>query len=263
MRIVAVGDPHGELSKLKKIPLDGADLILVTGDLGKSDLGRKIFFDNMKREERGLSKIKYSPLEEKAAILENYDSSIAVIKYLIGIAPVLTIFGNAENTNAYTRKKSREIGMSLPFIYNNLNSTENVKIIDNRISRFNGLRIGGLNYFIDVGWAKIFVPNDRAMNQEAKKETEKAKHVLNWFGKVDILICHQPPYGILDKVSRKYAPEHWKGKHAGSRIILDYIKKYQPKYVFCGHTHEGEGHATIGRSQIYNLGVAGHKTINL
>ena len=45
--------------------------------------------------------------------------------------------------------------------------------------------------------------------------------------------------------------------------MLDYIKKYQPKYVFCGHIHEGEGKAKIGKTEVYNLGVAGHKIINL
>ena len=41
------------------------------------------------------------------------------------------------------------------------------------------------------------------------------------------------------------------------------IKKHQPKYVFCGHIHEAEGKAKIGKTEIYNLGVAGHKIINL
>ena len=81
---------------------------------------------------------------------------------------------------------------------------------------------------------------------------------------MDILICHQPPYGFLDKVSGKYgAPKKWVGKHAGSKVILNYIKKYQPKYVFCGHIHEGEGKVKIGKTEVYNLGVAGHKIIEL
>jgi hypothetical protein len=27
--------------------------------------------------------------------------------------------------------------------------------------------------------------------------------------------------------------------------FLDYVKKYQPKYVFCGHIHEAKGKAII------------------
>jgi len=79
--------------------------------------------------------------------------------------------------------------------------------------------------------------------------------------KVDILVCHQPPYGILDKVTNKAAPKHWLGLHAGSKVIFDYIKKQEPRYVFCGHIHEGEGRARIGKSEVYNLGVGGWKIV--
>ncbi|MFQ5531940.1 MAG: hypothetical protein ACE5ES_04955 [Candidatus Nanoarchaeia archaeon] len=71
-------------------------------------------------------------------------------------------------------------------------------------------------------------------------------------------MCHQPPFGYLDKVSGKFgAPKHWRGKHAGSKVILDYIKKHQPKYVFCGHIHEGKGKTKIGKSIVYNVGFNG------
>ena len=88
-------------------------------------------------------------------------------------------------------------------------------------------------------------------------------NVLKRFGEIDILLCHQPPHGILDKVTAKFAPKHWKGKHAGSKTILDYIQKYHPKYVFCGHIHEGEGMRKIGASEVYNLGVCGYKLVKL
>ena len=52
MRILAIGDPHGDLSKIKKIPLKGVDLILLTGDLGKADLARKRYFENVERHVR-------------------------------------------------------------------------------------------------------------------------------------------------------------------------------------------------------------------
>ncbi|MBI2672765.1 hypothetical protein HYX19_00745 [Candidatus Woesearchaeota archaeon] len=59
------------------------------------------------------------------------------------------------------------------------------------------------------------------------------------------------------------APRHWHGKHAGSRLILDYIKRKQPKYSFCGHIHEAEGKKMIGKTQVYNLGVCGYKIVEL
>ena len=57
------------------------------------------------------------------------------------------------------------------------------------------------------------------------------------------------------------APKHWRGKHAGSKIILEYIKRKQPRYTFCGHIHEGEGSKMIGKTRVNNLGVCGYKII--
>lgn len=60
------------------------------------------------------------------------------------------------------------------------------------------------------------------------------------------------------------APKRFWGKHVGSRVILNYIKKYQTRYVFCGHIHEGKGYAKIGKSEVYNLGhEEDYKLINI
>lgn len=37
MKILAIGDHHGNLQKIKKIPIKNIDLILLTGDLGRAD----------------------------------------------------------------------------------------------------------------------------------------------------------------------------------------------------------------------------------
>jgi len=76
-------------------------------------------------------------------------------------------------------------------------------------------------------------------------------------------LCHQPPYGVLDKVTARFAPPAWRGKHAGSKSILKYIKAKQPKYVFCGHIHEGKGMQRVGKTEVYNLGCGGYKIIEV
>ena len=38
MKVLVVGDPHGQIDKIKKIPMKGIELILLTGDLGFSVL---------------------------------------------------------------------------------------------------------------------------------------------------------------------------------------------------------------------------------
>ena len=261
MRILVIGDPHGKVPK--SLPRD-VDLILLTGDLGKADLARKMAFQNIERERLGLEEIEYSPKQIKKAFMESYSSSMKVVKVLSSIAPVFTIYGNVEHRNYETKKLSKEIGLKLPFLTDDLNSMNGVRVINNRIANFKGLRIGGLDYFTDTSWVREFRPSDyREKLRNARDETEKARGVLSRFNSLDILVCHQPPYRVLDKVTAKFAPKHWKGKHAGSKVILEYIRKRQPKYVFCGHIHEGEGHKKIGRTDVYNLGVGRYKVINL
>ena len=67
-----------------------------------------------------------------------------------------------------------------------------------------------------------------------------------------VLICHCPPYGTpLDRIHE--------GLHGGSTSVLDFIKKQQPRYFFCGHIHEAGGvSARIGRTRAINVGKSGY-----
>lgn len=263
MKILVVGDPHGVL-KINKTHLKKADLILITGDIGKANLMRKMAFEDIERKKKGLSEIEYSSSQKKRAFMEAYNSSIKIVKYLSKFTQVYIIYGNVESSNYETRKLSKEIGLKLPLLKNNLNAIKNVRVINNQIANFKGIRIGGLEYFVDTSWVIDFKPADfKKMMRNAKKSTDKAKRILKNFKKIDILLCHQPPYKILDKVNFSEAPKHWKGKHAGSKAILDYIKKKQPRYVFCGHIHEGKGKKKIRKTEVHNLGVAKHKIIEI
>jgi len=263
MKVLAIGDSHGDLEKVKRIPINDVDLILLTGDLGSANLMRKMAFENVERQKQGLEKKEFSPTQRKRAFFEAYTSSMKVVKYLARFAPVYTIYGNVEISNAETRKTSKEIGFSLPFLTNDLSKINGVRVINDRLVSFNGVRIGGLQYFVDTNWVQDFKPKDyRKRMKKAKRQTDKARKVLGRFGEVDILVHHQPPYGFLDKVG-SMAPKHWQGKYVGSKLILDYIKRKQPRYAFCGHVHEGEGMEKIGRTKVYNLGIGGYKLITL
>lgn len=262
MKILAIGDPHGNLEKIKTIPLNSVELILLTGDLGNANLARKMAFENIERQKNGLPKREFSPRERKRAFMESYTSSLKIVKYLARFAPVFTIYGNVESSNSETKKESAEIGLPLPFLTDGLSKIKNVRVINNKLVNFNGVKIGGLQYFIDTNWVRDFKPdNYGARLADAKNDTEKAEKVLKKFGEVDILVCHQPPFGILDKVTAKFAPKHWQGNHAGSKTTAEYIRKKKPAYVFCGHIHEGEGRKLMGKTEVYNLGVCGYKVV--
>jgi Icc-related predicted phosphoesterase len=268
MKILAVGDPHGDIKKVKKIPTNGIDLCLITGDLGKSDFVRQKVFENIKRQKEGLPKLESTKLDTKRIYQEIYFSTIDILKYLSKSAPTYSILGNIGTDmikDSEVKKDENRFKIKLPYLKRGISKLNNFYRVKNVVRNIDGLRIGFLEYFIDVSWVHNFKPSNYSKRlNEARKESSKAKQILNNFKNLDILVCHQPPYGYLDKVSAKYnPPQNWIGKHAGSKVILDYIKKYQPKYVFCGHIHEAKGKAKIGKTEVYNLGVAGHNIINL
>jgi len=263
VKILAIGDPHGSMDKLRKIPTKGVDLILLTGDLGKADLIREHTFKNIERKKQGLKEERASKSEYRKMFMEIYGSSMDIIRYCARFAPTYFICGNVEPDSEGIKRWEKNVGRKLPIFTREAQKLPNVRVINNRIINFKGVRIGGLEYFVDTNWVQEFKPSGfkKAM-KKAKKQTDKAKKVLRWFNQyqLDILVHHQPPYGFLDKVGPP-APKQWRGKHAGSKTILDFIRKNQPSYTFCGHIHEGEGSKKIGRTQVSNLGVCGYKIL--
>lgn len=237
-----IGDPHGSLPK--DLPKD-VDLILLNGDLGKSDLAKEIYFNKSKDE------LTASKKEEAVAHKEIYDSSIRLLKELSSGPEVYTIMGNVSSCWTKLLRRIKRI--------------KKVHVVKNNVRRFGNLRVGFLEYFVDNSWIKEFGMKDEGKRKDGKRQTVKARRVLKRFGRnLDILICHQPPLGVLDKVGTgDGAPKEWKGKHAGSKVVLDYIKKYQPRYCICGHIHEGKGVKKIGKTTVINLGLRGFKVLEL
>lgn len=254
MKILVIGDPHGS-EKVKKIPTKKIDAIIIVGDIGKADTARMLAFKKVDNPN-----FKPTKDQEKKAHQEIYNSTINVLKYFSKIAPTYIIFGNVESTDAEIKKEAKKLRVELPLLESSIKKMENINLINNKKINLNGIKIGGLKYFIDNCWIKEFKSQDKKKISEAKKGSKIAKKVLKKFENIDILICHQPPYGILDKVGPT-APKKWRGKNAGSKIILNYIKKKQPLYVFCGHIHEKKGVKKIGKTKVYNVGCCGDYVI--
>jgi Icc-related predicted phosphoesterase len=262
MKILAIGDPHGDLEKIKKIPMENVDLILLPGDVGSASIARKRAFDNISRKKKGLGEIEYTDVMKKRAYMEIYNSTMKILKFLSKYSPVYFIYGNVEEGGEKTFRKLKRKGIKVSDMKKGVMKLKNVKIINNKVVKFEGLSIGGIKYFTDVNWVEDFSPDDKKKLNESKKEREKHRKILNKMKKLDVLIIHQPPYGILDKVDFDEAPKHWQGKHAGSKLFLSYIKREQPKYVFCGHIHEKEDSKKIGKTKVFNLGLCGYRTIS-
>jgi putative phosphoesterase len=64
-----------------------------------------------------------------------------------------------------------------------------------------------------------------------------------------VFVPHAPPFNTkLDRIHS--------GKHVGSTGIRNFIEKYKPDAVVCGHIHESSGIDILGSSQMINCGPA-------
>ena len=147
MRILNVGDPHGNLKKLRKIPKKKIDLVLCTGDVGKADFARKFAFANIERKKKGLKELKYDGKISKKIYDEIYNSSISCWKYLSKIAPTYSILGNVGITmiyNSNVKKEEKKYKIKLPYLRKGMNKIKDFYFVRNTIRNINGLRIGFL-----------------------------------------------------------------------------------------------------------------------
>ena len=89
-------------------------------------------------------------------------------------------------------------------------------------------------------------PDTRA-KAEQLLSTDAAKPKQTW-----IWLHHNPPLGT---------PIAWTGSEdGGDAVALEWIRRYQPDFVFSGHIHnapfyaEGSWHTRIGKSLVFNAG---------
>ncbi|WP_084154173.1 metallophosphoesterase family protein [Maridesulfovibrio frigidus] len=107
-----------------------------------------------------------------------------------------------------------------------------------------GIKIMGVGFSIPTPFG---TPGEVSEEQLAKWLDETFEKV----GDYDqlILAVHDSPYDTkLDMISN--------GMHVGSRAIRAFIEKVQPDLVLSGHIHESRGEDMIGKSRIFNPGMA-------
>jgi len=89
-------------------------------------------------------------------------------------------------------------------------------------------------------------PDTRAKAEQVLQEdASREKHTWIW-------LHHNPPAGT---------PIAWTGtEDGGDSIALEWIRRYQPDFVFSGHIHnapfyaEGSWHSRVGKSVVFNAG---------
>ncbi|VVB82801.1 3',5'-cyclic adenosine monophosphate phosphodiesterase CpdA [uncultured archaeon] len=224
MKILALGDPHGKLPKNldSLIKKNKVETIICTGDFAFTP-------DKpwLKESWKGIS---------DSFVIKSYKKVVdELCSYGI---PLLTLRGNM-----FLNKK--KIADKILRKHKNLINRYTAKYkLNHEEFIFFDLSYELSTLMKDQKQDIFFKSRLKKNNGREKRLNELLKENSN-----SILITHNPPYGVVDKA--------WNGEHVGSKILLNAIKKYQPKYVFCGHIHEAKGRAKIGETIIYNLGCRG------
>ncbi len=103
-------------------------------------------------------------------------------------------------------------------------------------------------------WAGLGYSNPTPFDTPGEYSEEEIFEALAAFDGLTRLhfVVHFPPHGTrLDQV----AP----GRHAGSRVLREWVERAQPVLLFCGHIHECAGQSDrIGATQCFNVGKSGY-----
>jgi Icc-related predicted phosphoesterase len=112
-----------------------------------------------------------------------------------------------------------------------------------------GVRIGDVGIF-GVSAAPISIlRTPYEITEEEIEQIINAGYTMVNDAPVKIFVPHSPPYNTkLDRIMA--------GSHVGSTAIRNFIERYQPDVVICGHIHEARGQDTLGKTRMVNCGPA-------
>lgn len=139
----------------------------------------------------------------------DFDDWIAYLKQQKLIKEAFVVYGNHELLAKKNRTEADQILKSVDY-----------KVEHGCASPF-GIKIWGCSYIPDCpGWA-------------FNMEEYQLYYIYNQIPvNFDIVVCHTPPQGILDK---------FLGFQKGSRSLAEVLPTKQPKIFACGHIHSGRG----------------------
>lgn len=104
-----------------------------------------------------------------------------------------------------------------------------IEYLEGQETMFNGLSVFGSPYVTNLpNWA-------------FNMTEDRHKDFLQYVDRVDLMITHGPPFGLLDGVP--YGPGGRLIEHTGSRALTEWVIAKKPKVHVFGHIHEAFGRA--------------------
>lgn len=224
MKIDCISDLHGHYPKL-----EGGDLLIIAGDLTKTDSREDWFF--MCGKLSIWSKI----YKQVIVIAGNHDNELE--KHNV----INSFFAQDMDKNYYepeTKNVSYLEDSEIMFVNHSLLIMEEQKIHEIR--------------YIKI-WGSPWSPWFKGVNPKCKafmlSDNKLAKKYAKIPDDIDILITHSPPYGTLDGIPLEDGTLF----HVGCKSLrneIDSGRFKNLKYVICGHIHE-QGHCSYHENGIY------------
>jgi Icc-related predicted phosphoesterase len=242
VRIHLVSDVHGTADALRRVA-DGADLFIGLGDLilfiDYNDATQGIFpglfgAENCRRfvelrtagrfdEARAFGASLWGErFGERRRLLDEAARRQYADLFACMPEPALLTYGNVD----------------LPLLWPEFTKSEH-RVLDGESVSVDGVRFG----FVGGG-----LVSPMRTPYEISPEDYAAKVAA--LGPVDVLCTHIPPAlpeVLYDTVARRF--------ERGSRALVDYIDRYQPRYAVHGHVHQPlRARQRRGRTEIVNVG---------
>lgn len=218
LKILAVSDTHDEFEKFAPASMPDADFCLMAGDL--TNFGKR------------------QPGELGRAH-----------GWLLGMA--------RKYGYVYYIPGNHDIGMSDEFqtpIFPHLDRLQTERILG-MLNKTVTHSLGNLSIH-GVSCSPCYNAPRLALTWDYMTVDQDAEHRAYAFPKVDIVLSHCPPLGILDcGGARVWTESEGVGpaENLGSIALRDYIDRYQPLLVVCGHIHEAAGMQMVGKTAVYNV----------
>lgn len=265
MKFLIIGDFHGKcnIPLAKIIKKENVDLILSPGDYSGDKMASKLFFKYLYgNDEKDVSLEIRKKIEryEKKGIRRGF----GVVKKIRCLeVPFLGVRGNWDPLN-YAYDIGSDVGKK------DRKDAQKLINLQRDYFRFIDFNLVEARDFIVIGGASSTHPARIDKKSLKKIESEKnVKKIVKGYNKRKkiyenmflfaknkkkpvIFLTHNCPYNTkLDGV--KYGPA--KGKHYGSFLEKEIIRRFKPELVICGHIHENQGKDKIGKSLIVNAGA--------
>ena len=132
-------------------------------------------------------------------------------------------------------------------VRNALKGQDKIVYLDCEIFEYKGKVIYG------TPWCKPFY--NWAFMSSHEEQWNVYKRHIDTIGKIDILMCHDCPYGIADVLLQKDCM--WAdGSHIGNVALREFVDKAKPSLVFEGHLHSCEhGETKHNDTSVYNVSL--------